>query len=109
MPLRYGALLSGREVETFHGVDDVLAWPPSFREYDEETVTGELMAEVAARGLAAELVEAGDTKFTHSGGEVVLRCIPGLASWVVLVGGKACDEARRWTPGRGALGWRVAS
>lgn len=72
-------------METFHGVDEVLAWPPSFREYDEETVTGELIAEVAAQVLAAEVAEAGDTKFTHSGGDVVLRCIPGLDSCVVLV------------------------
>ena len=47
------------------------------------------MADVAAHGLASEVAETGETRFTYSGGEVVLRCIPGLDNGVVRVGGQA--------------------
>lgn len=79
------------------------------REYEDENVTGELMAEVAAQGLAVEVAETGETRFTHSGGEVVLRCKPGLDNCVVRAWGQgACDEARLCTLGR-AIGLRVES
>lgn len=84
------------------------AWPPSLRVYDEDKVTGEVIAEVVAQGLASEVAETGETRFTHSGGEVVLRCIPGLDICVVRVGGHACEEARLWKPGR-ATGCKLES
>ena len=67
------------------------------------------MAEVAAQGLAVEVAETGETRFTHSGGEVVLRCMPGLDNCVVRVWGQAaCDDARLCKLGR-AIGLRVES
>lgn len=76
--------------------------------YVEDKVTGELMAEVAAQGLASEVAETGEMRLTHSGGDVVLRCIPGLDSWVARDGGHACEEARLWKLGR-ATGCKLES
>lgn len=76
--------------------------------YDEEKVTGELIADIAAHELASEVAETGETRFTHSGGEVVLLCMPGLDNFVVRVGGQACDEARLCALGR-SIGRRLES
>lgn len=44
-------------------------------------MTGESNVELTAQGLAVDVAETGEIRLIDSGGEVVLRWMPGLEDW----------------------------